>query len=91
MVVYHGSKRASEVARLSNADVVLTTYSTLENEYRKHAQPCKVTCAYCSKPFYPERLRVHLKCVRAPAAPTRLLLWAVSTDSCAAARPCLCG
>ena len=27
----------------------------------KMVQTGKVTCAYCSKPFYPERLRVHLK------------------------------
>ena len=61
VVVYHGQKRASEIAGLAEADVVLTTYSTLESEYRKVVQPGKVTCAYCSKPFYPERLRVHLK------------------------------
>lgn len=60
--MYHGSKRAAEIERLSKADVVLTTYSTLENEWRKHATPCKVTCSYCRKQFYPERLRVHLKC-----------------------------
>ena len=61
VVVYHGQKRAAEIAGLAEADVVLTTYSTLESEYRKVVQPGKVSCAYCSKPFYPERLRVHLK------------------------------
>lgn len=61
--MYHGSKRASEVQKLKEADVVLTTFSTLENEHRKHATPCKVLCTYCKKLFYPERLRVHLKCV----------------------------
>lgn len=35
VVVYHGAKRAADLEQLTNADVVLTTYSVLENEYRK--------------------------------------------------------
>lgn len=59
--MYHGAKRAAELEALKDADVVLTTYSTLESEHRKVVQPGKVTCSYCSKPFYPERLHVHLR------------------------------
>jgi hypothetical protein len=33
--VYHGAKRAADMDALLGADVVLTTYSVLENEYRK--------------------------------------------------------
>ena len=62
VIVYHGTKRAAaDVEGLTEADVVLTTYSTLESEHRKVVQPGKVTCGYCNKQFYPERLRVHLK------------------------------
>jgi hypothetical protein len=35
VLVYHGSKRAADLEALESADVVLTTYSVLENEYRK--------------------------------------------------------
>eukprot|EP00967_Tisochrysis_lutea_P012929 scaffold14427_cov21-Tisochrysis_lutea.AAC.2 len=35
VVVFHGSKRAADAADLEDADVVLTTYSVLENEHRK--------------------------------------------------------
>jgi hypothetical protein len=33
--VYHGAKRSTSVAELEAADVVLTTYSTIENEFRR--------------------------------------------------------
>lgn len=61
VVVYHGTKRAAEIRAMQQADVVLTTYSILESEWRKETQPCKVTCAYCNRKFYPERLKVHLR------------------------------
>ena len=61
VVVYHGTKRAAEIEAMQKADVVLTTYSILESEWRKETQPCKVTCAYCQKKYYPERLKVHLR------------------------------
>ena len=35
VAVFHGSKRAADAAGLEEADVVLTTYSVLENEHRK--------------------------------------------------------
>ena len=63
VVVYHGTKRAAEIEAMQQADIVLTTYSILESEWRKETQPCKVTCAYCSKKYYPERLKVHLRWV----------------------------
>lgn len=61
VVVYHGSKRSASKAELESADVVLTTYSIIEGEYRRHTQPNKATCAYCNNKFYPDRLKVHLR------------------------------
>ncbi|GFH18641.1 uncharacterized protein HaLaN_15480 [Haematococcus lacustris] len=57
VALYHGPKRCTDVSSLQQADVVLTTYSVLENEYRKYMMARKVTCQYCSKRFYPDRLK----------------------------------
>lgn len=46
---------------LAQADVVLTTYSIIENEFRKNCLPDKVACEYCNKKFFPDRLKVHLR------------------------------
>ncbi len=54
---------------LANADVVLTTYSIAENEFRRYMQPGKVPCTYCGKKFYPGRLKVHLRCAPGPLLP----------------------
>ena len=61
VVTYHGNKRATDMEALKQADVVLTTYSIVENEYRKNAPPEKVQCEYCRKKFFPDRLKVHLR------------------------------
>lgn len=67
IVVYHGGKRATSKEELENADVVLTTYSIAEGEFRRHNQPDKCTCTYCGKKFYPDRLKVHLRCAKCAA------------------------
>ena len=61
VVVYHGAKRAVSPAELAEADVVLTTYSIVEVEHRRHMMPGKVACRYCKQKFYADRLRLHLK------------------------------
>lgn len=61
VVIYHGNKREASVEELSQADVVLTTYSIVENEFRKNCLPDKVPCSYCNKKFFPDRLKVHLR------------------------------
>jgi len=66
VVIYHGPKRTADPAALAGADVVLTTYSVLENEFRRFMQPGKVPCGYCGKKFEPARLKVHLRCARPP-------------------------
>ena len=45
MLVYHGSSREDVKAVLQKADVVLTTYSIVEAEFRKMMSPEKV-CIY---------------------------------------------
>jgi DNA repair protein RAD16 len=47
VLLYHGAKRGSITAQeLQEADVVLTTYSTLENDYRRCIMPAKVACRW---------------------------------------------
>lgn len=62
VVIYHGGKRTGDPSELAAADVVLTTYSIVENEFRKNCLPGKVPCRYCNTKMYPDRLRIHLKC-----------------------------
>ena len=65
--VYHGSQKVSAEA-LAEFDVVLTTYQTLENEYRKESNKAKVKCKYCQKMFLPGKLSFHLKYMCGPDA-----------------------
>lgn len=45
VLLYHGAKRGSISAQeMQEADIVLTTYSTLENDYRRCIMPAKVAC-----------------------------------------------
>jgi hypothetical protein len=70
IVLYHGSNRANEFSKeeLEKADVVLTTYSILEVDFRKNVMAPKAACAYCGKKFQPERLKVHLRYFCGPYA-----------------------
>ena len=65
--VYHGSQKIT-AEKLMEFDVVLTTYQTLENEYRKQANKAKVACKYCKKMFLPGKLSFHLKYMCGPNA-----------------------
>ena len=42
VVIYHGGKRTTDPAELAAADVVLTTYSIVESEFRRNCLPGKV-------------------------------------------------
>ncbi|AEE27792.1 unnamed protein product [Arabidopsis thaliana] len=68
VLVYHGAKRAKNIKEFMNYDFVLTTYSTVESEYRRNIMPSKVQCAYCSKSFYPKKLVIHLRYFCGPSA-----------------------
>ena len=59
VLVYHGPKRTVRAADLQAADVIITTYSVLETDYRKNVLPLKVACLYCAKKYYPQQLKMH--------------------------------
>ena len=63
VLLYHGPDRHANVTLddlCDSADVVLTTYSTIELDYRTHCMPDKVPCAYCGKKYTAEKYKVHL-------------------------------
>ncbi|XP_010522351.1 PREDICTED: DNA repair protein RAD16 isoform X1 [Tarenaya hassleriana] len=68
VLVYHGVNREKNIKEFRNYDFVLTTYSTVENEYRKFMMPPKVQCEYCGKSFYPKKLKIHLRYFCGPNA-----------------------
>ncbi|XP_017425532.1 ATP-dependent helicase rhp16 isoform X2 [Vigna angularis] len=59
VLVYHGANRGRSVDRFADYDFVITTYSVVENEYRKHMMPPKERCPYCGKLFLPSKLMYH--------------------------------
>ncbi|OII72378.1 uncharacterized protein cubi_01258 [Cryptosporidium ubiquitum] len=70
--VYHGSKRNKNHGSkgtkqdyggvdIDDADVVITTYPTLEAEYRKIVSAFKSKCSYCGRSFLKRNLKIHLK------------------------------
>ncbi|RWV86075.1 hypothetical protein GW17_00052065, partial [Ensete ventricosum] len=68
VLVYHGAKRDKINSNFDDYDFVITTYSTIEYEFRKYMMPPKVTCQWCSKMLYPNKLRIHLKYYCGPDA-----------------------
>jgi DNA repair protein RAD16 len=68
VLIYHGAKRGTKKFDFNNYDFVVTTYSTIEADYRKHIMPPKIRCQYCDKLFYPNKLKVHLKYFCGPDA-----------------------
>jgi DNA repair protein RAD16 len=68
VAVYHGPKRSVDVAALQNADVILSTYPTIEADFRKAMLPTKINCEYCGKKYFPDRLKVHLRFFCGPDA-----------------------
>ncbi|KAL2613152.1 hypothetical protein R1flu_024844 [Riccia fluitans] len=68
VLIYHGPRRGLGIAELSEYDVVLSTYSIVESEHRKHVMPPKLPCKWCGKTFYPAKLPVHLKYYCGPSA-----------------------
>ncbi|XP_072958069.1 DNA repair protein RAD16 [Typha angustifolia] len=68
VLVFHGAKRLNANYNFNDYDFVLTTYSTIESDYRKNILPPKKMCQYCQKKFYPPQMRVHLKYYCGPSA-----------------------
>ncbi|CAK9048150.1 DNA repair protein RAD16 (ATP-dependent helicase RAD16) [Durusdinium trenchii] len=54
-LVYHGSEKGRVATQFKKCDVVITTYQTLESDYRREAHKHRVKCKYCGKLFMPER------------------------------------
>ncbi|KAE8778373.1 DNA repair protein RAD16 [Hordeum vulgare] len=68
VLLYHGARRGSQKHDFDTFDFVVTTYSTIEADYRKHIMPPKIRCEYCNKQFYPEKLKIHLRYYCGPDA-----------------------
>jgi len=68
VLVYHGANRCKNVAELCQYDFVLTTYSIVEIEHRKHMMPAKEKCQWCNRLYYPDRLAIHLRFFCGPTA-----------------------
>ncbi|KAG8080406.1 hypothetical protein GUJ93_ZPchr0007g3474 [Zizania palustris] len=68
VLVYHGGKREAQKYDFNNYDFVITTYSTIEADYRKHIMPPKIRCDYCNKLYYPNKMKVHLTYYCGPGA-----------------------
>eukprot|EP00930_Biecheleria_cincta_P105906 TRINITY_DN98_c1_g1_i1.p1 TRINITY_DN98_c1_g1~~TRINITY_DN98_c1_g1_i1.p1 ORF type:complete len:1206 (-),score=311.60 TRINITY_DN98_c1_g1_i1:59-3676(-) len=67
-LVYHGANKAGLVAQFKKVDVVMTTYQTLESDYRRETNKSKLPCKYCGKLFMPEKLVFHQKYFCGPNA-----------------------
>lgn len=60
VLVYHGAKRAKGEVDFGQYDFVITTYSTIESDYRKYILPPKEKCQYCGHGFVSsDKLRTH--------------------------------
>ena len=68
VAIYQGPKRFTDAESISHADVVITTYNTIEADFRKAMLPTKISCQYCGKRYYPDRLKVHLRFFCGPDA-----------------------
>mmetsp|Transcript_56102 Transcript_56102/g.88937 ORF Transcript_56102/g.88937 Transcript_56102/m.88937 type:complete len:1185 (-) Transcript_56102:208-3762(-) len=66
--VYHGAQRSRLLSDFKKADVVITTYQTLESDYRIEANKLRVACKWCKKLFMPEKLKFHQKYFCGPDA-----------------------
>eukprot|EP00928_Gymnodinium_smaydae_P035606 TRINITY_DN25023_c0_g4_i1.p1 TRINITY_DN25023_c0_g4~~TRINITY_DN25023_c0_g4_i1.p1 ORF type:complete len:1193 (+),score=345.81 TRINITY_DN25023_c0_g4_i1:101-3679(+) len=67
-LVYHGVQKARLATEFRKTDVVLTTYQTLETDYRRETDKTKLACKYCQKLFLPEKLAFHQKYFCGPEA-----------------------
>lgn len=69
VLIYQGNLRQKiTVKDLREADVVLTNYNTLEADYRKVIMPKKITCKFCKKKYFPDKLNMHLRFFCGPYA-----------------------
>lgn len=58
--LYHGKHKVT-APELMEYDIVITSYQTLECEYRAELNELKERCGFCAKLFLPELIRSHMK------------------------------
>ncbi|CAA7392298.1 unnamed protein product [Spirodela intermedia] len=68
VLVYHGAKRLGMNYNFNDYDFVLTTYSTIEGDFRRNVMPPKEKCQWCGRLLYPSKMKVHLKYFCGPSA-----------------------
>lgn len=68
VLIYHGSQRRALHSALHQYDVVLTTYQTIEQDFRKQINKHKVSCKYCGRLFMRDKLFIHQKYFCGPDA-----------------------
>lgn len=71
--IHHGPKRCTLPSKIASYDIVLTTYSIIENEMRKTLGRAKVQCKYCKKQYLPDKLILHHKYFCGPNAKKTVL------------------
>jgi DNA repair protein RAD16 len=67
-MVYHGAQRGKLLSEMKKVNVVVTTYQTLETDYRQVINKTRVPCKWCKKLFLPEKLVFHQKYFCGPDA-----------------------
>ncbi|KAM7274565.1 hypothetical protein ACFE04_016431 [Oxalis oulophora] len=68
ILVYHGPNREKITTQFSDYDFVITTYSTIEVDYRKYMMPPKKKCEYCVRAYDENKMRTHLRYFCGPDA-----------------------
>lgn len=68
VLIYHGCQRGALLEVLHEYDVVLTTYQTIEQDFRKQTNKQKDICEYCGRLFLPDKLILHQKYFCGPEA-----------------------
>ncbi|CEM04117.1 unnamed protein product [Vitrella brassicaformis CCMP3155] len=68
VLIYHGQQRECLFDELQKVDVVITTYQTVEYDYRKIMNKHKVECQYCGKLYLPDKLISHQRYFCGPEA-----------------------
>jgi len=66
--LYYGFERKHLSFDCPGRQVVLTTYQTLESDYRREVNKYKVRCQWCERRFLPEKLKYHQKYFCGPDA-----------------------
>ncbi|KAK9733330.1 hypothetical protein RND81_04G060400 [Saponaria officinalis] len=67
VLCYQGPKRVKNSSQFSRYDFIITTYNTIEADYRRVLPP-KKRCQWCGKQYYERRMAIHLKYYCGPDA-----------------------